>query len=72
MKTNAKQVELLNEVYEALKEIVRQEEEFHNFGSEYCEKPEYEETVLDLKQRCLLYTSPSPRDLSTSRMPSSA
>ena len=26
----------------------------------------------DLKQSCLLYTSPSPRDLSTSRMPSSA
>ena len=25
-----------------------------------------------LRQRCLLYTSPSPRDLSTSRMPSSA
>ena len=25
-----------------------------------------------LKQACLLYTSPSPRDLSTSRMPSSA
>ena len=25
-----------------------------------------------LQQRCLLYTSPSPRDLSTSRMPSSA
>jgi len=25
-----------------------------------------------LSQRCLLYTSPSPRDLSTSRMPSSA
>ena len=24
------------------------------------------------KQTCLLYTSPSPRDLSTSRMPSSA
>ena len=24
------------------------------------------------KQSCLLYTSPSPRDLSTSRMPSSA
>ena len=23
-------------------------------------------------ERCLLYTSPSPRDLSTSRMPSSA
>ena len=26
----------------------------------------------DLLSRCLLYTSPSPRDLSTSRMPSSA
>ena len=25
-----------------------------------------------LNQSCLLYTSPSPRDLSTSRMPSSA
>ena len=28
--------------------------------------------ILDLVFPCLLYTSPSPRDLSTSRMPSSA
>ena len=28
--------------------------------------------VEDLQTGCLLYTSPSPRDLSTSRMPSSA
>ena len=28
--------------------------------------------VIDLIEPCLLYTSPSPRDLSTSRMPSSA
>ena len=28
--------------------------------------------VNDAVQACLLYTSPSPRDLSTSRMPSSA
>ena len=28
--------------------------------------------VLDMYDCCLLYTSPSPRDLSTSRMPSSA
>ena len=28
--------------------------------------------VLGRWSRCLLYTSPSPRDLSTSRMPSSA
>ena len=38
----------------------------------------YEEAYLKLKEAskirksCLLYTSPSPRDLSTSRMPSSA
>ena len=30
------------------------------------------EAVRALGGRCLLYTSPSPRDLSTSRMPSSA
>ena len=29
-------------------------------------------TVEHLLMACLLYTSPSPRDLSTSRMPSSA
>ena len=28
--------------------------------------------LISLSQICLLYTSPSPRDLSTSRMPSSA
>ena len=28
--------------------------------------------VITLSYTCLLYTSPSPRDLSTSRMPSSA
>ena len=31
-----------------------------------------EEQGIDLPYSCLLYTSPSPRDLSTSRMPSSA
>ena len=29
-------------------------------------------TGIDASAICLLYTSPSPRDLSTSRMPSSA
>ena len=28
--------------------------------------------LVDTQTSCLLYTSPSPRDLSTSRMPSSA
>ena len=32
----------------------------------------YEGATLDEVNNCLLYTSPSPRDLSTSRMPSSA
>ena len=31
-----------------------------------------DERYLDKFDSCLLYTSPSPRDLSTSRMPSSA
>ena len=32
----------------------------------------YSSNVSTVRQSCLLYTSPSPRDLSTSRMPSSA
>eukprot|EP00829_Urostomides_striatus_P011853 TRINITY_DN299_c0_g3_i2.p2 TRINITY_DN299_c0_g3~~TRINITY_DN299_c0_g3_i2.p2 ORF type:complete len:196 (-),score=85.34 TRINITY_DN299_c0_g3_i2:18-605(-) len=32
----------------------------------------YLESIRDMLLLCLLYTSPSPRDLSTSRMPSSA
>ena len=31
-----------------------------------------ENQEIALREDCLLYTSPSPRDLSTSRMPSSA
>ena len=48
------------------------------FGCQYQELEAraakgYEETVEELlNPSCLLYTSPSPRDLSTSRMPSSA
>ena len=33
---------------------------------------EHIEKLAELVSACLLYTSPSPRDLSTSRMPSSA
>ena len=43
-----------------LKEAEKQE--FHWYKKDHCEP----------LQTCLLYTSPSPRDLSTSRMPSSA
>ena len=38
-------------------------------GSEILGKPQFERADDGI---CLLYTSPSPRDLSTSRMPSSA
>ena len=34
--------------------------------------PRIAEVLEERQERCLLYTSPSPRDLSTSRMPSSA
>ena len=36
------------------------------------EDPDGTELLLEPSTHCLLYTSPSPRDLSTSRMPSSA
>ena len=48
-------------------------EEQHFFSS--CTTREYEEMArrkAEHMESCLLYTSPSPRDLSTSRMPSSA
>ena len=35
-------------------------------------KTSFEVGISELSGTCLLYTSPSPRDLSTSRMPSSA
>ena len=40
----------------------------------YCSLPELEGCIStwEFMEGCLLYTSPSPRDLSTSRMPSSA
>ena len=41
-------------------------------GSGWFEKLSHDHEKLALLLACLLYTSPSPRDLSTSRMPSSA
>ena len=35
-------------------------------------KPKSKSEISNMVSTCLLYTSPSPRDLSTSRMPSSA
>ena len=40
--------------------------------SKYKNAVKQMELLIKNKENCLLYTSPSPRDLSTSRMPSSA
>ena len=44
--------------------------------AEQCEKQRHKNMMMAVRSKvvegCLLYTSPSPRDLSTSRMPSSA
>ena len=34
--------------------------------------PDYEAIIYEDRKSCLLYTSPSPRDSASSRMPSSA
>ena len=47
------------------------EEAFKTILSWLGEDPK-REGLLETPKSCLLYTSPSPRDLSTSRMPSSA
>ena len=44
----------------------------HGINAVPEERYEIEDLSKDLCEACLLYTSPSPRDLSTSRMPSSA
>ena len=41
-------------------------------GKPYLKPSDYSIETNDVSNTCLLYTSPSPRDLSTSRMPSSA
>ena len=49
------------------------ENNFIKFGAEALETPSFEISEnIGSFLACLLYTSPSPRDLSTSRMPSSA
>ena len=42
------------------------------FGNALPEHPQLTNLKLDVRDTCLLYTSPSPRDQRGSRMPSSA
>ena len=62
-----------NDVLEGL--TIRKEDfwkQFEEFLKEYGPLANQFLKSRDDIQSCLLYTSPSPRDLSTSRMPSSA
>ena len=54
---------------ETLVDQLSQEEEFEVFGAPNLAEGR---DMITHHDPCLLYTSPSPRDLSTSRMPSSA
>ena len=53
-----------------MREAERQREEAVNYAQTITQQKNQAEQRLS--KFCLLYTSPSPRDLSTSRMPSSA
>ena len=61
------------ELAEELKVKIDEGEEFTKLAEEHSECPSKKRGGdLGWFGNCLLYTSPSPRDLSTSRMPSSA
>ena len=66
------QVQYIKDLYEneekSLREISRITGHSFETVQKYAQKENWSEDNLP----CLLYTSPSPRDLSTSRMPSSA
>ena len=47
-------------------------EAFNNMGNALQDLGKLEEAIQAYNTACLLYTSPSPRDRSLSRMPSSA
>ena len=64
---------LLNEgyyIYMACRSEAKAVEAINSFDLEFRDKVEY--VHCDLSSFCLLYTSPSPRDATLSRMPSSA
>ena len=56
----------LNELVEIRAKLISQ---YDDYSEKVCKGEYLDGGDID---RCLLYTSPSPRDLSTSRMPSSA
>eukprot|EP00831_Metopus_contortus_P027171 TRINITY_DN22926_c0_g1_i1.p2 TRINITY_DN22926_c0_g1~~TRINITY_DN22926_c0_g1_i1.p2 ORF type:complete len:197 (+),score=29.91 TRINITY_DN22926_c0_g1_i1:97-687(+) len=69
IKVDSNMLDLLFECLDTLNLLI--DEVIENDGEEITETDNLEKK-LELLVSCLLYTSPSPRDLSTSRMPSSA
>ena len=71
--TSLNQLQTLNQKIEARERLITtMNRQIRNIDREVQAK---EQEIVELEVRidsCLLYTSPSPRDLSTSRMPSSA
>ena len=56
--------------FHTLSKLIRELHDEHVYEKHI--PPEWKKQFINLSSSCLLYTSPSPRDLSTSRMPSSA
>ena len=79
-KKRARQAERRTEVNKArrsrIRTFLRKTEEAIASGDQAVAKEAFKavqpELMRGVTKGCLLYTSPSPRDLSTSRMPSSA
>ena len=65
-----------NEVGEAVSQILndpsKPAQRFEGYADEVATEKKIIRGAFEEGDACLLYTSPSPRDLSTSRMPSSA
>ena len=55
-----------------LKYILNTHHHYDHIGGNIELKKKYNAIIVGYKNDCLLYTSPSPRDLDLSRMPSSA
>ena len=67
-------IELINDHYKKIPEPFKKKE-IKKLIDVVLKKIGFEELgngQINIKYTCLLYTSPSPRDVSTSRMPSSA
>ena len=69
LKADSEVLDNPSQFYDEVIEINLSELEPHIVGPH---SPDAARPLSAMKEACLLYTSPSPRDLSTSRMPSSA